>query len=306
MRVLKGHNDAIDSVAMTPDGRLAITGGGHYELEGGGTSLCVWDISRGRVVGRLRGHTRNILAVGITLDGRFAVSAGYDLSVFVWDVERSTCVWSIQHSRPVRAVAISDDGNIVISGGGTEGDYDGGDKGVRVADRRGGSSSLLDRHYHMVSALAISPSGDRAVIASQDTLFVYDDTRWNSARKLEGQGGTIYSVALSRDGRIAISSGGGDGQTLRVWAVKEGTCIRGWGVPQSGTRTLGAVALTADGRLAVSGSSDGTVRVWDVGQGKCLRLLEGHTDSVGGVAISSDGSIVVSGASDHTLRVWEG
>lgn len=41
-----------------------------------------------------------------------------------------------------------------------------------------------------------------------------------------------------------------------------------------------SVALSADGHRAVTGSYDGTVRVWDVDGGVCERVLEGHTASV--------------------------
>src|SRR5207249_10496122 len=39
-----------------------------------------------------------------------------------------------------------------------------------------------------------------------------------------------------------------------------------------------AVSLSADGRCAVSGSGDCTLRVWDINTGQCLRILEGHSD----------------------------
>ena len=42
-----------------------------------------------------------------------------------------------------------------------------------------------------------------------------------------------------------------------------------------------SVALTQDGRKAISGSEDKKVRVWDLESGVCLEVLEGHTDTVG-------------------------
>ena len=56
------------------------------------------------------------------------------------------------------------------------------------------------------------------------------------------------------------------------------------------------VAVSADGRLAVSASVDKTLKVWDVGSGRELRTLTGHSDYVNGVAVSA-------GRADCGLRV---
>jgi len=67
----------------------------------------------------------------------------------------------------------------------------------------------------------------------------------------------------------------------------------------------------------VSGSWDNTLRVWDAGGGKCLGVLEGHSDWVNCVCVvevdaGGDGGDVggkvqrvVSGSDDNTLRVWD-
>src|SRR5438132_14128246 len=71
-----------------------------------------------------------------------------------------------------------------------------------------------------------------------------------------------------------------------------------------------AVAVTPDGRRAVSASEDGTLRVWDLESaqnaghwGLELRALEGH-EQVNSVAVTPDGRRAVSASEDHTLRVW--
>ena len=70
-------------------------------------------------------------------------------------------------------------------------------------------------------------------------------------------------------------------------------------------RDVEAVAITPDGRQVVSGSSDKTLRVWDLASGKCVHTLEGHTGRVENVAITPDGRQVVSGGNDPRLRVWD-
>ncbi|MBV9124664.1 MAG: WD40 repeat domain-containing protein [Planctomycetes bacterium] len=65
------------------------------------------------------------------------------------------------------------------------------------------------------------------------------------------------------------------------------------------------VALSPDSRLALSGSEDKTLRLWDVASGREIRLLEGHTDAVLAVAFSPDGKRALSGGTDRILRLWD-
>lgn len=55
----------------------------------------------------------------------------------------------------------------------------------------------------------------------------------------------------------------------------------------------------------LSGSADGTLKLWDAATCKELFCLSGHTDSVQCCAWSPDGSRVLSGSSDSTLKVWD-
>ena len=71
------------------------------------------------------------------------------------------------------------------------------------------------------------------------------------------------------------------------------------------TREVNRLAVTADGRRAVSASGDHTLKVWDLETGSALRALEGHTDVVNDVALTADGRRAVSASGDHTLKVWD-
>jgi WD40 repeat protein len=65
-----------------------------------------------------------------------------------------------------------------------------------------------------------------------------------------------------------------------------------------------SVAFSPDGRTLASGSTDFTVRLWDVASGSALRALQGHTSSVLSVAVSADGQLLASGSEDATVRLW--
>jgi hypothetical protein len=65
------------------------------------------------------------------------------------------------------------------------------------------------------------------------------------------------------------------------------------------------LAQTIDGRHALSGGADGTVRLWDLDRARCLAVLGSHELPVSSVAVSHDARYAVSGARDATLRMWE-
>ncbi|KAJ6176749.1 hypothetical protein N7485_003663 [Penicillium canescens] len=66
-----------------------------------------------------------------------------------------------------------------------------------------------------------------------------------------------------------------------------------------------SVAFCSDRSMLASGSSDETIKLWNVKTGKELQTLTGHTSWVSSMAFSSDGSILASGSYDHTIKLWD-
>jgi WD40 repeat protein len=62
------------------------------------------------------------------------------------------------------------------------------------------------------------------------------------------------------------------------------------------TDMIFSVAFSPDGTRLLSGSEDGTLKLWDAASGLLIRTLEGHAGSVKSVVFSSDGTRIVSGA----------
>ncbi|MGE0009553.1 MAG: hypothetical protein AB7F19_03345 [Candidatus Babeliales bacterium] len=102
-------------------------------------------------------------------------------------------------------------------------------------------------------------------------------------------------AALPREIRYPITLG----QMTRLLGPVPGIQLS---VCNGHTDSVRSVCVTADNKI-VSGSHDGTVRVWDMA-GNQLSVCNGHTNWVNSVCVTADNKIV-SGSSDGTVRVWD-
>ena len=63
--------------------------------------------------------------------------------------------------------------------------------------------------------------------------------------------------------------------------------------------------FTPNGDRLISGSSDRTIKIWDVFTGTYLGTLQGHSHWVASLALSQDAKILISGSWDETIRCWD-
>lgn len=112
----------------------------------------------------------------------------------------------------------------------------------------------------------------------------------------------VDSLAISADGKRFIL--GSWNNTASIWEVASGKKLVS--LPHAGIY-IHAVALSADGRYAATGSNDrtGFLRLWNASSGEPLRKFSGHTDAVLSVQFSRDGRKLLTSSYDHTARLWD-
>jgi len=116
--------------------------------------------------------------------------------------------------------------------------------------------------------------------------------------QLRGHGGPVRALAISQDGKSAIS-GSFDTSAIR-WSLEKGAASE---VLRFHDGAVNAVALLRDGRAASSGE-DARIAIWKPGEAKPVAVLEGHKAPVVALAISPDGATLASASWDHTARLW--
>jgi WD40 repeat protein/GTPase SAR1 family protein len=246
----------------------------------------------------LTGHKDWVRSVAVSPDGKSAASGSEDHTVKIWDLETGKGRATLdKHSGDVNCVAFSPDGAQIFSGSQ--------DGTICQWDSRDGR--LMSRWYaskNKVRSLAVLPDG-RRIVSSGATGYInlklWDVATQKCTSELIGHTSTAWSVALTRDGKHAVS--GSFDNTVRLWNLETGACLA---ILQGHSAYVRTVQVAGDGRFAFSGSDDRTVKIWDLAAKTCLGTLEGHEDGVQSIALSPDGGLIAStGNLDHTVRLWD-
>ncbi|MBD2043547.1 serine/threonine protein kinase [Microcoleus sp. FACHB-672] len=90
--------------------------------------------------------------------------------------------------------------------------------------------------------------------------------------------------------------------TLRLWEENTGKLRHAFFDAHS--NAIGALAMTPDGKLLASGSTDKTIRLWNLEKNFRIRTIPAHAGSVNALAISPDGKTLISASDDKTIRLW--
>jgi len=125
------------------------------------------------------------------------------------------------------------------------------------------------------------------------------------AGELKGHGGWVTALATTTEEPDFVLSASRDNSII-VWTlVRED---QKYGVARrrltGHSHYVQDVAISSDGQFALSGSWDGTLRLWDLNTGNTTRRFVGHTKDVLSVAFSADNRQIVSGSRDKTINLW--
>ncbi|GAO51052.1 WD40 repeat-like protein [Saitoella complicata NRRL Y-17804] len=259
--IVTGHKAAILDVAWSRDSKTIYSASAD-------TTLGTWDVESGKRVKKHVGHEDIVNTVDVYRRGNeMLVSGSDDGWVSLWDSREKLAVDSMENKYPVTAVAFSEAGDQLFTGGL--------DNTIKVWDMRTRTIAYtLQGHTNTITSLSISPSSSspRLLSYSMDsTLRIWDIAPFTSSPT----------------------------RLIRTLTAPHGKALHGF------EKNLQRASWSADGKRVGAGGSDGVVYVWESESGSVEYALPGHSGCVNDVQFSPIEPIVMSASTDRKIILGE-
>ncbi|KAI0071930.1 hypothetical protein K474DRAFT_1668455 [Panus rudis PR-1116 ss-1] len=307
------HDDSVTSIATTSDGTLLASAG--Y-----GRVVHVWDLRTGRKVLSPLIHSEqceSVECVAFFPDNARLVSGDNVGQAFVWDLGNGQASLKLTLSkdgravrRSIRAILVSSDGSRIVGAAGDKIHLWDASSGALLTEFPRGLPALYNEYEEDELGYLDVPAGDMDDDMDSDITTPDDSEQWE--RELEDSDESdyhanatdfVYCLAISPDGSRIVSGGR---RTIRLWDGVTGQPLPDIHVIDGHTARVRSVAFfpnVPDQFLSVS--SDKSIRVWSVSDGRCIFGPMESSSPICAAAVAPDGTSFVTGSKDGTVRMWE-
>jgi WD40 repeat protein len=222
-----------------------------------------------------------------TANGDRLISASADKTVQVWNVVDGMAKLKLDAAAPAECLALTKDGARVLAGCT--------DKVVRawtLADGKPAGTPVTTPAE--VRGVGVSPDGTRVVAAGADgKARVYGP--YGQLQEFFAHDGPAVAAAFLPDGKRLVTASAD--KTARAW-----TPAFVWQGSRPGP--VRQALFSPKGDRVVSGGDDKAVSLWDVTDGRPVKILPTGEGAVAGVGVSADGSKVAAACADKSLKVY--
>lgn len=327
LRTFRGMNtgniSAMNSVCLSADGCFAISDSRDNKLK-------LWEIESSHCLYTLDGHKDEVLSVVLSSDGYYVLSGSMDKRIKLWQLnweleDKEPADWD-EGARPYLEVFLMQH---TPYAGILPRDRMPTDEEITLALTRHGEPVWSEMDFqnllHTLGCAGygwLRPEGVRSELEKMKVYqkeadkqqsanqAVYDRAVLQARQALES-GQVAAAVGHLRQAR-SLAGFQRAKEALELWSqlytrLPHKSFQGGWEVAcfEGHTKAVCSVFLSADGRYAISGSDNKSLKLWELANGRCLRTFEGHRDRVFSVCLSPAGHFALSGSNDKTLKQWD-
>jgi WD40 repeat protein len=245
------------------------------------------------------GNTEPIMCIAVSLDA-VRILSGSDLDtdgVNLWDLNSGNLI----HNFPLSgggadSVAFSPDGRIAAAASIQ-------DQIIMWDTSSFNQLGAIQANVGVrTNRVAFAPDGQLVLSSINGNLVLFDTALHQKSAIRTPPPEKPFAVAFSPEGRfVAAGSVRFDrGDDIAVYDLLSGQQT----IHLSGHPGAGVTSIAWSGNTILSGSGNGSLKLWNSASGAAIRSFAGHSQPVESVALDSTGALALSGSDDGTMKLW--
>ncbi len=303
-----GHENFVGKVDLSPDGKLAVSGGDDEILR-------FWSVPDGKQVRTVPvADPRERAYIG---DVKFSPDSKLVAALVNKPQTHQLRWWDVKAGKELqRPISVERGFSLAFSPNGSKLAVAG--DGVQVWDLntvRKLHDFQFNRSIGRAFRVVFSPDGTRLAAGLHDygqvglpirpLVRVWDVESGKEVFTTHEERSAVNAVAFSPDSTLLAEGGENSREEeparVHLWDLTRKRLVHALPADKE---VIFCLAFHPSGKLLATGGDDSVIRLWDVTSGKLLCKLEGHTDQVDALTFSTDGKTLVSAGRDKFVLIW--
>lgn len=289
----KEHKGIVSSIVFSNDDKWIITN------SGGGRRTAIqiwkffsykifkWEVATAILHGSPHGHKRDVRSIALSSNNIHALTGSWDKTLRLWDINKKEPIGDpiYAHEGIVKSVAFNPDGGLAASG--SE------DQTVRLWNFNRKTEKL--NVHNLITGISFSPNGKYLAISGFDKVSIW---KFKSTPVLIEEIeiiGFATCIEFNPNGETVLIGYSNSAQLI-LWNILENKQVGESWCEKDDSHGINCIALSPDGKIALSGKTNYLLQLWDVSKGKLIGSNWKHSaGTINCICFSPNGKYIATG-----------